>query len=103
MRNVIVLILFIFFVSCQNVKNNKGESSGNQSEAIINEEVLNIGKMHCEMCVASIEKGLKGLEGVEFVKVDLEDSTAFIKYNTAKTNVVEFKKVIEKRGYILKN
>ena len=43
------------------------------------------------------------MEGVEFVKVRLEDSTAVVRYDESKTNLNELRIAIEKRGYILKD
>ncbi len=103
MRILISIIVLVLFSSCQQGKNDRNNSSRIQIDPVIHEEVLNIGKMHCEMCVASIEKGLKSVEGVEYVNVKLEDSTAFVKYNQSETNIDELRKAIEKRGYILKN
>ncbi len=102
MQNLLSIIVLLFLISCQQGKNHSMNSSRTKSEKVVHEEVLNIGKMHCEMCVASIEKGLNSVEGVEFVKVNLEDSTALVKYNNSKTNIDELRKAIEKRGYILK-
>lgn len=103
MRILFSIIVFAFFTSCQQGSNSSQGTSDTQSTVELQEDVLNIGKMHCEMCVASIEKGLASVEGVEFVKVNLDDSTAVVKYDSKKANTDQFKQVIEKRGYILKN
>lgn len=103
MRYFLSIIGFIFFISCQQGQNNQENASKDKSAAVVQEEVLSIGKMHCEMCVASIEKGLKNVEGVEFVKVVLEDSTALVKFDASKTNINELINAVEKRGYIVKN
>lgn len=103
MRTLITVATFIMMFACtQNNNQQKGNSTNSENNAL-RQEVLNIGKMHCEMCVASIEKGLESVEGVEYVKVKLEDSTAIVQFDDAKTNLAELKKTIEQRGYILKN
>jgi copper chaperone len=103
MRIILFFVALIFLISCQNGKSSQEKNVEVSTEVKFNEEVLNIGKMHCEMCVASIEKGLGSVEGVEYVKANLGDSTALIRYDASKTNISEFRAVIEKRGYILKN
>lgn len=103
MRVLISIFVIMFLASCQQGNSRQEKASEANSAVELQEEVLNIGKMHCEMCVLSIEKGLGSVEGVEFVKVNLVDSTAAIRYDRNKTNIDEFKKVIEKRGYILKD
>ncbi len=103
MRILITLISFFFLFACQQGKNNQENNSTSQNDELIKKEVLSIGKMHCEMCVVSIEKGLGSVEGVEFVKVKLEDSTAIVQFDESKTNMNELRKVIEQRGYVLKN
>lgn len=103
MRILFSIIAFVFLASCQQGGNSSQDTSGKQATVEMQEEVLNIGKMHCEMCVASIEKGLASVEGVEFVKVSLDDSTAVVRYDSNNTNTDQFKEIIEKRGYVLKN
>jgi copper chaperone len=103
MRLLFSILIFVFFTSCQQGSNSGQDTSGTHSTVELQEDVLNIGKMHCEMCVASIEKGLASVEGVEFVKVNLDDSTAVSKYDSKKANTDQFKEVIEKRGYVLKD
>ncbi len=103
MRILFSIMVFVFLASCQQGSNSSQDNSDKQATVELQEEVLNIGKMHCEMCVASIEKGLTSVEGVEFVKVSLDDSTAVVRYDSNKTNTDQFKEVIEKRGYVLKN
>jgi|SRR5690554_6137989 len=102
MRTVFFILSLVFIIGCE-ANNSNREDSSNQSAATLQEEVLHIGKMHCEMCEASVEKGLKSVEGVEFVNVNLEDSTAIIRYDSTLANRGNFKDVIEKRGYVLKD
>lgn len=103
MRTLIVLFSMALLFSC-NQNNRKQVNTEDQAVVTeVREEVLHIGKMHCEMCVASIEKGLGSVEGVEFVKVSLEDSTAIVRYDASDTNRDELRLVVERRGYILKD
>lgn len=103
MRTLVILFSMALLFSCSQ-NNRKQENTEEQAVVTeVREEVLHIGKMHCEMCVASVEKGLGSVEGVEFVKVSLEDSTATVRYNASDTNREELRLVVEKRGYVLKD
>ena len=103
MRILFLLLSFIFILSCGQGNRPQDKTATQANEVSVQEDVLHIGKMHCEMCVASVEKGLKSVEGVEYVKVSLEDSTAIVRYDQSKSNHEDFKKAIEKRGYVLKD
>ena len=101
MRNLVFILGILFLVSCGGQKKN---NTGNDStaEASLTEVTLNVGGMHCDMCVASIEKGVGAVEGVEFVKAELNDSTAVVKFNEAETSLTEITQAIERRGYTVK-
>ena len=52
--------------------------------------------------MASVEKGVNSLSGIESVKVTLSDSTAIVTYNASAVSIDEIEKSIEKRGYTIK-
>lgn len=95
------LFAVIVFVACNSATNNKAETTVEEPAQIV-ETTFNIGGMHCDMCVASIEKGISGLEGIKSVVVSLNDSNAVVKYSS-KLDKAEIEKAIEKRGYSIKN
>ena len=101
MRNLIFILGIFFLVSCggQKKQNDGNDSTG---QAALTEVKLNVGGMHCDMCVASIEKGVGTIEGVEFVKAELSDSTAVVQFSEAETSLAEITQAIEKRGYTVK-
>jgi Cu+-exporting ATPase len=102
MKNLFYLFILIVFVSCQSGnKNVKEEKSGEQPVQVV-ETTINIGGMHCDMCVASVTKGVNELEGVESVVVSLNDSTAVVSYNANKVELSQIEKAIESRGYTIK-
>lgn len=101
MRNLIFILGIFFLVSCAGQKK-QNEGKDSSAEAALTEVTLNVGGMHCDMCVASIEKGVGALEGVEFVKAELSDSTAVVKFSGAETSLAEITEAIEKRGYTVK-
>ena len=63
------------------------------------EVVVKIGGMTCAMCVATIEKALKGLDGVEEVAVNLGTESARIVYDPNLLSLEDIKRAIEETGY----
>jgi copper chaperone len=103
MKIIISLMAVFFLLSCQQGNQKKENNSEFPVSQAMHEETLQIGKMHCEMCVASIEKGLINLDGVEYAKAELDDSTAVVRFDAYKTNLAEIRTAIEKRGYTVKD
>ena len=102
MKNLFYLFILVAFVSCQSGnKNVKEEKTGEQPVQVV-ETNINIGGMHCDMCVASVTKGVNELEGIESVVVSLNDSTAVVTYNANKVELAQIEKAIESRGYTIK-
>lgn len=96
-----ILAIAIFF-ACNTQSKQNTERSDENSAIELTQTTVNIGGMHCDMCVASVEKGVKGLEGIENVVVSLNDSNAVVKYNAQAVSIEEIEKTIEKRGYSIK-
>jgi copper ion binding protein len=102
MKAMIYTLGIFFFLSCGQANKKASEKSETASSSELTEVTLHIGGMTCAMCVASIEKGVGEVKGVEYVKVVLNDSTAVVRYSDAKTGMDEIKKAVEKRGYTVK-
>lgn len=102
MKKLFYLIIILAFVSCQ-TGNKKTPVKKSLTEPVeVVETTINISGMHCDMCVASIEKGVNELDGIEYVKASLNDSTAVVKFDASKTDLAEIEKAVEKRGYKVK-
>jgi Cu+-exporting ATPase len=65
--------------------------------------VLPIGGMTCGACSARVERGLKKLEGVVSVNVNLASEKAMIEYNPEKAGFERFAETIENLGYEVKS
>lgn len=103
MKKIFYLFVLLAFVACQS--GNKNQQSNDEAAKVtvqVVETTINVGGMHCDMCEKSIEKGVNQLQGIEFVKASLNDSTAKVKFDASKTNLTEIEKAIEKRGYSIK-
>jgi Cu+-exporting ATPase len=55
--------------------------------------------MTCAMCVQTIDKALRNIEGVHDVKVNLANETTTVIYDPGKTDATALQKVIEDVGY----
>lgn len=100
MKKLFYLLIVIAFVSCQSGSKKSGAVSVEVVKVV--EATISIGGMHCDMCVASVTKGVNELEGIESVVVSLNDSTAIVHFNASKTDLTKIEKAIEKRGYSIK-
>ncbi|MCT1904462.1 copper chaperone CopZ [Oceanobacillus sp. FSL W8-0428] len=60
---------------------------------------LNVQGMSCGHCVNSIEGNVGELDGVESVKVHLEDGKVDVTYNADKVELKDITEVIEEQGY----
>ena len=105
MKKLFFLFLVFAFVSCQS-GTKKVNSTDSETEPVevaeVVETTINISGMHCNNCVASVEKGINELQGIELVVVSLNDSNVIVKYEPTKTDLTKIEKAIEKRGYSIK-
>jgi len=102
MKKLLYLLIVAVFVSCQSgTKNAKVEEPVAEPAQIV-KTTINIGGMHCDMCVTSIEKGVNELDGIISVKASLNDSDAVVAYDAKKVDLSKIEKAIEKRGYFVK-
>ncbi len=102
MNKLFFLFLIVTLVSCRsgNKKAQPGNTTTDQVQTA--EATINISGIHCEMCVASIENGVKELEGIVSVKASLTDSNAVVSFDPSKVDIEKIRKAIEGRGYSIK-
>ena len=62
-------------------------------------KTLHIDGMHCASCVASVEKALKGIDGVEIATVNLATETAQVTYDVEKASFQDFVTAVDNVGY----
>lgn len=63
------------------------------------EVTFTIDGMHCNMCSANLERGLKETEGVIKASVSFDSRKADIVYDAKKTNPDELEKAVKTIGY----
>ena len=101
MKKLFFLLIVFAFVSCQSgTKKAETETATSETTEVV-AATINIRGMHCDNCVASVEKGINGLEGIEALAVSLNDSNAVVEFDASKTDLNAIKKAIEKRGYTI--
>jgi len=99
-KSILILLLAVFGMSC-------GGGSGTEQKktdtpVATTDLTFQVSGMTCEMCVASIEKAVGQLAGVDSVRAVLNDSVAFVRFNPDQVNKDEIAKAIESRGYKVK-
>ena len=102
MKNLLGFLIVILIFSCQPGSKNKPASDKPEGQVQMTEVRIQVGGMHCEMCEASIEKGINELAGIAYVKATLADSTAVVRFDDTKVELATIEKAIEKRGYTVK-
>ncbi len=104
MKKLIFVLIIFAFISCES--GNKSNTNKSVDEPVkvteVVESTINIRGMHCDNCVASVEKGINGLEGITGVTVSLSDSLAIVKYDKSIVKLEDIEQSIEKRGYTIK-
>jgi P-type Cu+ transporter len=66
-------------------------------------ETLQIEGMHCASCVASVEKSIKALDGVNIATVNLATETASVEYEDGRLVRDDFRQAVENAGYKVAN
>jgi len=65
-------------------------------------QVFNVPDIHCHHCASSIEGAVGSIEGVEKVKVLIEDRTVDVTYDDASVGLNAIVSAIEGQGYEVK-
>ncbi len=60
---------------------------------------IKIKGMTCSGCVASVERVLKGIDGVEQADVSLDQAQATVNYATDRVDVARLRSAIEDAGF----
>ncbi len=70
-----------------------------EAPAVMVETNLRVEGMSCTGCEQTIAKGVNELAGIDSISANHLDSTAFVRFDSNKTNLAEITKAIEGRGY----
>jgi copper chaperone len=66
-------------------------------------QVFNVPDIHCDHCASSIEGAVGAIEGVEKVKVQIEERTVAVTYDDASVELDAIVTAIEGQGYEVKS
>lgn len=66
-------------------------------------QTLIVPDIHCDHCASSIEGAVGLIEGVEKVKVQIEERTVYVSYDEASVNLDAIVSAIEGQGYEVKS
>lgn len=97
-------ILFIAFISIvlSACSPKQHTADKEKTPAVMVEMTIKVEGMTCTECEQSIAKGVNELAGIDSISANLLDSTAFIRFDSTKTNLKEISAAIIKRGYEVK-
>ena len=100
MKNIFfIAFISLLFAACS-PKQPKVEKETTSAQLV--EMELEIQGMTCDDCEASIQTGVKDLPGVDSISANFEDSTAYVRFDSTKTNVKQIAEAISKRGFEVK-
>lgn len=84
-------------MACLGNNSQNNQTDLNEGEVKLIE--IPIEGMSCMSCVATVKKTLSSIDGVQEVKVSLQDKNATVKYDPEKVTQEQLKNTINKIGY----
>ena len=96
MKRISLLFTAVLLYGCLSV------ISQNSANNLKIDEIL-IPTAQCNMCVATIENALNGIDGIIKYKVELETYRVKVKYNADKLSIQSIEQLISKAGYQANN
>ncbi|HDR73514.1 MAG TPA: copper-translocating P-type ATPase [Methanoculleus sp.] len=75
-----------------------GEDTDTGSETIRTAD-LKVSGMHCATCALTVEKALRGVEGVADAEVDFAGERAIVRYDPDKAGLADLEKAVEGSGF----
>lgn len=100
MKNIFFIAFISFLFAGCSSKQPKVEKETTSAQLV--EMELEIQGMTCDDCEASIQTGVNELPGIDSISANYEDSTAYVRFDSTKTNLPEITAAIAKRGFTVK-
>lgn len=91
---ILIAILAISMVACA-----PKQAPKEKGAPVLVEANLKVEGMTCDECEASIAKGVNELAGIDSISANHLDSTAFVRFDSSKTDLAKISEAIEGRGY----
>lgn len=92
---ILIAILLTSLAACAPKQTPKDK----EVPAVMVETTLRVDGMTCTGCEQSVATGVNALAGIDSISASHLDSTAFVRFDSNKTNLDEIKKAIVGRGY----
>lgn len=103
---VLLVLCFILFFSCQNKSTDTKENAEAKNEnpemvdTSLAEITLRVKGMTCTGCENTIKSGLEELQGIASVKASHKDSLAVIHYARNEVTIEQIRATIKEKGYM---
>jgi len=97
MKQLFFIALISIVVSACSPKQHTANNE--KTPAVMVEMNLKIEGMTCDDCETSIQKGVTALAGIDSISANYEDSTAFVRFDSTRTNLKEISEAIAQRGF----
>jgi copper chaperone CopZ len=95
MKQIFQIIVLVLSIAACSPK----QAPKQTTAPVLVEVNLKVNGMTCDDCEASIAKGVNALAGIDSISANHEDSTAFVRFDSNKTDLKEISKAIENRGF----
>jgi copper chaperone CopZ len=96
-QTLFIILITLAFGAC----NSPQKKADKVQAPVLVEAKLRVEGMTCDDCEASIAKGVNELAGIDSISANHEDSTAFVRFDSNKTNLTDISKAIEGRGFVV--
>lgn len=100
MKKVLFISAFSIAIAACSPKQQPADKD--KTPIVWEEANLRVEGMSCDGCEQTIATGVNKLAGIDSISANHEDSTAFVRFDPAKTNLKEISEAIAQRGYEVK-
>lgn len=100
MKNILFIAFISLLLTACSSKQPKVEKEATSAQLV--EMELEIQGMTCDNCETSIQTGVRELPGIDSISANYEDSTAYVRFDSTKTNLAAISDAIAKRGFSVK-
>lgn len=100
MKQILFIAFISIFLSACSPKQHTADKE--KTPAVMVEMTIKVEGMTCTECEQSIAKGVNELAGIDSISANHLDSTAFVRFDSTKTNLKQISEAIAKRGYEVK-
>jgi len=97
-QTIAIIVSLIWFISCGG-KDSTQDEKGVVTEVKQSHVMVKLPTVQCSVCKNTIETGLRNVNGILSVNVDVENLVGHINYNPGKIKINEIETAISALGY----